>query len=159
MQKQIRAADMRRRERVKQKLDRKIRAKRKEAQKRKRTAYVRFDDYGNDESRYGHMSKRARNAARRLDTAKVKARKSNAAALAAVPPKVLCKNRCGKSYLATSKAALAKHENDCTWAWGPDEETGVPVTTPEAPAATAVMAVTGVDVLMVAAAGAEETPP
>ena len=51
MQKQIRAADMRRRERVKQKLDRKIRAKRKEAQKRKRTAYVRFDDYGNDESR------------------------------------------------------------------------------------------------------------
>ena len=33
------------------------------------------------------------------------------------------------------------------------------MTTPEAPAATAVMAVTGVDVLMVAAAGAEETPP
>ena len=138
MQKQIRAADMRRRERVKQKLDRKNRAKRKEAQKRKRTAYVRFDDYGNDESRYGHMSKRARNAARRLDTAKVKARKSNAAALAAVPPKVLC-----KSYLTTSKAALAKHENNCTWAWGPDEETGVPMTTPEAPAATAVAAVTG----------------
>ena len=44
MQKQIRAADMRRRERVKQKLDRKNRAKRKEAQKRKRTAYVRFGD-------------------------------------------------------------------------------------------------------------------
>ena len=114
------------------------------------------------------MSERARNAARRLDTAKVKARKSNAAALAAVPPKVLCKNRCGKSYLATSKAALAKHENNCTWAWGPDEETGVPVTTPEAPAVmavtavaavAAVAAVTGVEVLMVAAAEAEETLP
>ena len=107
------------------------------------------------------MSKRARKAARKLDTAKVNARKSNAAALAAVPPKVLCKNRCGKSYLATSKAALAKHENDCTWAWGPDEETGVPVTTPEAPAAAVVTAgegvtaVTAVEALMAAAAEAD----
>ena len=85
MQKQIRAAEERRRERVKQKLDRKIRAKRKEAQKRKRTAYVRFDDYGNDESRYGHMSKRARKKAMKLETAKRNARKNNTAALAAVP--------------------------------------------------------------------------
>ena len=107
------------------------------------------------------MSKRARKAARKLDTAKVNARKSNAAALAAVPPKVLCKNLCGKSYMATSTAHLARHENVSVWVWGPDEETGVPVTTPEALAATAVTAVTavtGMDVLMVAAAEAEETP-
>ena len=110
------------------------------------------------------MSKRARKAARKLDTAKVNARKSNAAALAAVPPKVLCKNLCGKSYMARSTAHLARHENVSVWVWGPDEETGVPVTTPEAPAVTAVTAVaavaavTGVEVLMVAAAEAEETP-
>ena len=107
------------------------------------------------------MSKRARRAAKTQETKKRKARKSNAAALAAVPPKVLCKNLCGKSYMATSTAHLARHENVCVWVWGPDEETGVPVTTPEAPAATAVTAVTavtGMDVLMVAAAEAEETP-
>ena len=103
------------------------------------------------------MSKRARKAARKLDTAKVNARKSNAAALAAVPPKVLCKNLCGKSYKANSKALLAKHENDCTWAWGPDEETGVPVTTQEMPAATGETGGAGMDVLMEIAEVAEQT--
>ena len=107
------------------------------------------------------MSKRARKAARKLDTAKVNARKSNAAALAAVPPKVLCKNLCGKSYMARSTAHLARHENVCVWVWGPDEETGVPVTTPEAPAAAVVTAgegvtaVTAVEALMAAAAEAD----
>ena len=142
-QKQLRAAEMRRRERVKQKLDRKNRAKRKEAQKRKRAAHVRFDDFGNMESGYGHLSKRARRAVKMQETKKRKARKSNAAALAA--GKVLCKNLCGNAYLAKSKAALARHEKICKWAWSPGEETGVPVTTQETPAATGG---TGMDVLM-----------
>ena len=154
-QKQLRAAEMRRRERVKQKLDRKNRAKRKEAQKRKRAAHVRFDDFGNMESGYGHLSKRARRAVKMQETKKRKARKSNAAALAA--GKVLCKNLCGKSYKANSKALLAKHENDCTWAWGPDEETGVPVTTQEMPAATGETGGAGMDVLMEIAEVAEQT--
>jgi|TARA_B110000008_G_scaffold93047_1_gene95405 hypothetical protein len=101
------------------------------------------------------MSKRARRAAKTQETKKRKARKSNAAALAA--GKVLCKNLCGKSYKANSKALLAKHENDCTWAWGPDEETGVPVTTQEMPAATGETGGAGMDVLMEIAEVAEQT--
>ena len=109
------------------------------------------------------MSKRAKSLAKSQETAKQNARKKNVDALAEVPPKVFCKNLCGKSYMARSTAHLARHENVCLWAWGPDEETGVPVTTPEAPAVmavtavAAVAAVTGVEVLMVAAAEAEET--
>ena len=96
------------------------------------------------------MSKRARKKAMKLETAKRNARKNNTAALAAVPRKY-CKNRCGKSYKATSKAVFDRHKKKCKWVWDPGENTGVPVTVPEA---SAVLAVTGVDVLMAAAAAA-----
>jgi len=102
------------------------------------------------------MSKRAKSHER----AKQNARKENVKALARVPPRVLCKNLCGKHYAANnkrSKAMLAKHENDCTWAWGPDEETGVPVTTQETPAAAGGTGGTGMDVLMAIAEEEEET--
>ena len=69
-----------------------------------------------------------------------------------MPPKVLCKNLCGKSYLQTSKKSKTIHEKSCKWAWGPGEDTGVPKMVPEIPTAVGV---TGMDMIMEIAGGDE----
>jgi hypothetical protein len=154
MQKQLRVAEIRRRKRVMQKLERRNRGKRKEAKKRAREVCTRNDEFGNNQSRYVGMSKRAKSLAKSQETAKQNARKKNVDALAEVPPKVLCKNLCGRSYLRKSTKRRATHEMTCEGAWGPGEDTGVPEMSPETPAATGEA---GMDVLMGIAAVDEQT--